>query len=134
MAPGPALRAPRRGRPLHKELSSACPTGAPLLLLTLTTMSRCVGDPGAVALWRVLASEDTPWPRTDELVSMWLLRLLVRFGCCGRTDVARTVSTGRSPLGRYALGLLVLALTMALGRWWDSLLSWGRVLEEFAGH
>ena len=126
LAPGPGVRRAARRRP----------TGAPPPLphpITISTTAWLIL--GAVALaGAFLASQHTPWLRIDDRASTWVLRLLAGIRTPWLTDVANGINGAGSGWGATALGLSVVALTMAFRRWRHLLVFLGSVLFlEIAG-
>ena len=112
------------------------PTGAPPPLphpITISTTAWLIL--GAVALaGAFLASQHTPWLRIDDRASTWVLRLLAGIRTPWLTDVANGINGAGSGWGATALGLSVVALTMAFRRWRHLLVFLGSVLFlEIAG-
>jgi hypothetical protein len=127
VAPGPAVRPAARQRR---------PTGAPPPLphpLNITTTAWLIL--GAVVLaGAFLAAQHTPWLRVDDRASTWVLRLLAGIRTPWLTDVANGINGAGSGWGATALGLSVVALTMAFRRWRHLLVFLGSVLFlELAG-
>jgi hypothetical protein len=127
LPPGPAVRKDRRKRR---------PTGAPPPLphpITISTTAWLIL--GAVALaGAFLASQHTPWLRIDDRASTWVLRLLAGIRTPWLTDVANGINGAGSGWGATALGLSVVALTIAFRRWRHLLVFLGSVLFlEIAG-
>jgi hypothetical protein len=110
LPPGPAVRKTRRQRR---------PTGAPPPLphpITISTTAWLIL--GAVVLaGAFLASQHTPWLRIDDRASTWVLSLLAGIRAPWLTDVANGINVTGSGWGATALGLSVVALTMASRRW-----------------
>ena len=106
------------------------PTGAPPPLphpVSVTTTAWLIL--AAVALGGAfLASEHTPWLRIDDRASTWVLRLLAGIRTPWLTDVANGINWAGSVWGATALGLSVVALTMAFRRWRHLLVFLGSVL------
>ena len=90
---------------------------------------------GAVALaGAFLASQHTPWLRIDDRANTWVLRLLAGIRTPWLTGVANGINRAGSGWGATALGLSVVALTMAFRRWRHLLVFLGSVLFlEIAG-
>ena len=127
LPPGPAV---------HKDRRQRRPTGAPPPLphpITISTTAWLIL--GAVALaGAFLASQHTPWLRIDDRASTWVLRLLAGIRTPWLTDVANGINGVGSGWGATALGLSVVALTMAFRRWRHLLVFLGSVLFlEIAG-
>ena len=127
LPPGPAV---------HKDRRKRRPTGAPPPLphpFTISTTAWLIL--GAVALaGAFLASQHTPWLRIDDRASTWVLRLLAGIRTPWLTDVANGINGAGSGWGATALGLSVVALTMAFRRWRHLLVFLGSVLFlEIAG-
>ena len=127
LPPGPAVNKDRRQRR---------PTGAPPPLphpITISTTAWLIL--GAVALaGAFLATQHTPWLRIDDRASTWVLRLLAGIRTPWLTDVANGINEAGSGWGATALGLSVVALTMAFRRWRHLLVFLGSVLFlEIAG-
>ena len=127
LPPGPAVQKDRRQRR---------PTGAPPPLphpLAITTTAWLIL--GAVVLaGAFLAAQHTPWLRVDDRASTWVLRLLAGIRTPWLTDVANGINGAGSGWGATALGLSVVALTMAFRRWRHLLVFLGSVLFlELAG-
>src|ERR1700745_186418 len=81
-----------------------------------------------------LAAEHTPWLRVDDRFSTWVLGWLAGMRTPWLTDVASGINVAGSGWGATALGLSVVALTMAFRRWRHLLVFFGCVLFlEFAG-
>ena len=125
--PGPAVRKARR----HRR-----PTGAPPPLphpFAVSTAAWLVL--GAVVLaGAFLASQHTPWLRVDDRFSTWVLRWLAGMRTPWLTDVASGINAAGSGWGATALGLSVVALTMAFRRWRHLLVFLGSLLFlEFVG-
>ena len=108
--PGAAVRKARRQRR---------PTGAPPPLphpVPITTTAWLVL--GAVVLaGAFLAAQHTPWLGVDDRASTRVLRLLAGMRTPWLTDVANGINGAGSGWGVTALGLSVVALTMAFRRW-----------------
>ena len=131
---GPASLPP--GPAVHKDRRQRRPTGAPPPLphpVTISTTAWLIL--GAVALaGAFLASQHTPWLRIDDRASTWVLRLLAGMRTPWLTDVANGINGAGSGWGATALGLSVVALTMAFRRWRHLLVFLGSVLFlEIAG-
>ena len=131
---GPASLPP--GPAVHKDRRQRRPTGAPPPLphpITISTTAWLIL--GAVALaGAFLASQHTPWLRIDDRASTWVLRLLAGIRTPWLTDVANGINGAGSGWGATALGLSVVALTMAFRRWRHLLVFLGSVLFlEIAG-
>ena len=131
---GPASLPP--GPAVHKDRRKRRPTGAPPPLphpITISTTAWLIL--GAVALaGAFLASQHTPWLRIDDRASTWVLRLLAGIRTPWLTDVANGINGAGSGWGATALGLSVVALTMAFRRWRHLLVFLGSVLFlEIAG-
>ena len=125
--PGPAV---------HKERRQRRPTGAPPPLphpFAVSTAAWLVL--GAVVIaGAFLASQHTPWLRLDDRFSTWVLRWLAGMRTPWLTDVANGINGAGSGWGATALGLSVVALTMAFRRWRHLLVFLGSVLFlEIAG-
>jgi hypothetical protein len=125
--PGPAIRKGRRQRR---------PTGAPPPLphpFAVSTAAWLVLG-AAVIAGAFLASQHTPWLRVDDRVSTAVLRSLAGTRTAWLTDVASGINAAGSGWGATALGLSVVALTMAFRRWRHLLVFFGSVLFlEIAG-
>ena len=125
--PGPAVRKARRQRR---------PTGAPPPLphpFAVSTAAWLVLG-AAVIAGAFLASQHTPWLRVDDRFSTWVLRWLAGMRTPWLTDVASGINAAGSGWGATALGLSVVALTMAFRRWRHLLVFFGSVLFlEIAG-
>ena len=125
--PGPAVRKARRQRR---------PTGAPPPLphpFAVSTAAWLVLG-AAVIAGAFLASQHTPWLRVDDRFSTWVLRWLAGMRTAWLTDVASGINAAGSGWGATALGLSVVALTMAFRRWRHLLVFFGSVLFlEFFG-
>jgi tRNA A-37 threonylcarbamoyl transferase component Bud32 len=110
LQPGPVVRKGRRQRR---------PTGAPPPLphpITISTTAWLVL--GALVLaGAFLASQHTPWLRIDDQASTSTLRLLAGIRTPWLNDVASGINVAGSGWGATALGLSVVALTMAFRRW-----------------
>ena len=131
---GPASLPP--GPAVHKDRRKRRPTGAPPPLphpFAVSTAAWLIL--GAVALaGAFLASQRTPWLRIDDRASTWVLRLLAGIRTPWLTDVANGINGAGSGWGATALGLSVVALTMAFRRWRHLLVFLGSVLFlEIAG-
>jgi tRNA A-37 threonylcarbamoyl transferase component Bud32/membrane-associated phospholipid phosphatase len=131
---GPASLPP--GPAVHKDRRQRRPTGAPPPLphpITISTTAWLIL--GAVALaGAFLASQHTPWLRIDDRASTWVLRLLAGIRTPWLTDAANGINGAGSGWGATALGLSVVALTMAFRRWRHLLVFLGSVLFlEIAG-
>jgi len=131
---GPASLPP--GPAVHKDRRKRRPTGAPPPLphpITISTTAWLIL--GAVALaGAFLASQHTPWLRIDDRASTWVLRLLAGIRTPWLTDVANGINGAGSGWGATALGLSVVALTIAFRRWRHLLVFLGSVLFlEIAG-
>ena len=127
LRPGPAVGKARR----HRR-----PTGAPPPLphpFAVSTAAWLVL--GAVVIaGAFLASQHTPWLRLDDRVSTWVLRWLAGMRTPWLTDVASGINAAGSGWGTTAVGLSVVALTMAFRRWRHLLVFLGSLLFlEFAG-
>ncbi|HYV81428.1 MAG TPA: hypothetical protein VE979_25195, partial [Streptosporangiaceae bacterium] len=125
--PGPAVRKARRQRR---------PTGAPPPLphpFAVSTAAWLVL--GAVVIaGAFLAAKHTPWLRVDDRFSTWVLGWLAGMRTPWLTDVASGINVAGSGWGATALGLSVVALTMAFRRWRHLLVFFGCVLFlEFFG-
>ena len=125
--PGAAVRKARR----HRR-----PTGAPPPLphpFAVSTAAWLVL--GAVVIaGAFLASQHTPWLRVDDRFSTWVLGWLAGMRTPWLTDVANGINVAGSGWGATALGLSVVALTMAFRRWRHLLVFLGSLLFlEFAG-
>ena len=120
LRPGPAVRKARRQRR---------PTGAPPPLphpITLSTTAWLVL--GAVVLaGAFLAAQHTPWLRIDDRASTSVLRQLAGIRTPWLTDVANGINEAGSGWGVTALGLSLVALTMAFRRWRHLLVFLGSV-------
>ncbi|HXR21730.1 MAG TPA: hypothetical protein VN786_04155, partial [Acidimicrobiales bacterium] len=127
LSPGPAvLPTARRRRP----------TGAPPPLPRAFSFSTTAWlILGAVALaGAFLASQHAPWLRIDDRANTWVLRLLAGIRTPWLTGVANGINRAGSGWGATALGLSVVALTMAFRRWRHLLVFLGSVLFlEIAG-
>ena len=125
--PGPAARKARRQRR---------PTGAPPPLphpVTITTTAWLVLV-AIVLAGAFLAAQHTPWLRIDDRFSTWVLRWLAGMRTPWLTDVASGINVAGSGWGATALGLSLVALTMAFRRWRHLLVFLGSVLFlEFFG-
>ena len=125
--PGPAVRKTRRQRR---------PTGAPPPLphpVTITTTAWLLLV-GVVLAGAFLAAQHTPWLRIDDQASTWLLRSLAGMRTPWLTDVANGINVAGSGWGATALGLSLVALTMAFRRWRHLLVFFGSLLFlEFFG-
>ena len=125
--PGPAVRKARRQRR---------PTGAPPPLphpFAVSTAAWLVLG-AAVIAGAFLASQHTPWLRVDDRFSTWVLGWLAGMRTPWLTDVASGINAAGSGWGATALGLSVIALTMAFRRWRHLLVFFGSVLFlEIAG-
>jgi hypothetical protein len=125
--PGPAAHTGRRQRR---------PTGAPPPLphpVTITTTAWLVLV-AIVLAGAFLAAQHTPWLRIDDQASTWVLRQLAGIRTPWLTDVASGINVAGSGWGATALGLSLVALTMAFRRWRHLLVFLGSVLFlEFFG-
>ena len=125
--PGPAAHTGRRQRR---------PTGAPPPLphpVTITTTAWLVLVAMALA-GAFLAAQHTPWLRIDDQASTWVLRQLAGIRTPWLTDVASGINAAGSGWGATALGLSLVALTIAFRRWRHLLVFLGSVLFlEFFG-
>ena len=125
--PGPAVRTGRRQRR---------PTGAPPPLphpVTITTTAWLVLV-AMVLAGAFLAAQHTPWLRIDDRASTWMLRQLAGIRTPWLTDVANGINVAGSGWGATALGLSLVALTMAFRRWRHLLVFLGSLLFlEFVG-
>ncbi len=125
---GPASLPP--GPAVHKDRRQRRPTGAPPPLphpITISTTAWLIL--GAVALaGAFLATQHTPWLRIDDRASTWVLRLLAGIRTPWLTDVTNGINGAGSGWGATALGLSVVALTMAFRRWRHLLVFLGAVL------
>ena len=125
--PGPAAHTGRRQRR---------PTGAPPPLphpVTITTTAWLVLV-AIVLAGAFLAAQHTPWLRIDDRASTWVLRQLAGIRTPWLTDVASGINVAGSGWGATALGLSLVALTMAFRRWRHLLVFLGSVLFlEFFG-
>ena len=125
--PGPAAHTGRRQRR---------PTGAPPPLphpVTITTTAWLVLV-AMVLAGAFLAAQHTPWLRIDDRASTWVLRQLAGIRTPWLTDVASGINVAGSGWGATALGLSLVALTMAFRRWRHLLVFLGSVLFlEFFG-
>ena len=130
MAAGNGLASLPPGPAVHKDRRQRRPTGAPPPLphpITVSTTAWLIL--GAVALaGAFLASQHTPWLRIDDRASTWVLRLLAGIRTPWLTDVANGINGAGSGWGATALGLSVVALTMAFRRWRHLLVFLGSVL------
>ena len=125
--PGLAVRTGRRQRR---------PTGAPPPLphpVTITTTAWLVLV-AMVLAGAFLAAQHTPWLRIDDQASTWVLRQLAGIRTPWLTDVASGINVAGSGWGATALGLSLVALTMAFRRWRHLLVFLGSLLFlEFVG-
>jgi tRNA A-37 threonylcarbamoyl transferase component Bud32 len=125
--PGPAAHTGRRQRR---------PTGAPPPLphpVTITTTAWLVLV-AVVLAGAFLAAQHTPWLRIDDQASTWVLRSLAGIRTPWLTDVASGINVAGSGWGATALGLSLVALTMAFRRWRHLLVFLGSLLFlEIAG-
>ena len=109
-SPGPAGRRPARRRR---------PTGAPPPLphpVSATTTAWLVLAVTVLA-GAILVSVRTPSLRLDDQVNAAVLRLLARARTPWLTSIARGISAAGTGWGATAVGLSVVALTMAFRRW-----------------
>jgi membrane-associated phospholipid phosphatase len=125
--PDPAVHPGRRQRR---------PTGAPPPLphpVTITTTAWLLLV-AMVLAGAFLAAQHTPWLRIDDRASTWMLRQLAQARTPWLTDVANGINVAGSGWGATALGLSVVALTMAFRRWRHLLVFLGSLLFlEFVG-
>ncbi len=127
-SPGPAVRRPARRRR---------PTGAPPPLphpVSVTTRAWLILAV-AVLAGAILVSVRAPSLRLDDQVNAAVLRLFARARTPWLTSIARGISVAGSGWGATAVGLSVVALTMAFRRW-QHLLIFGCSLAflELAGY
>ncbi len=127
-SPGPAVRRPERRRR---------PTGAPPPLphpVSVTTTAWLILAV-AVLAGAILVSVRAPSLRLDDQVNAAVLRLFARARTPWLTSIARGISVAGSGWGATAVGLSVVALTMAFRRW-QHLLIFGCSLAflELAGY
>jgi len=109
-SPGPAVRRPARRRR---------PTGAPPPLphpVSVTTTAWLILAV-AVLAGAILVSVRAPSLRLDDQVNAAVLRLFARARTPWLTGIARGISVAGSGWGATAVGLSVVALTMAFRRW-----------------
>ena len=119
--PGPAVPKGRRQRR---------PTGAPPPLphpVTLTTTAWLILL-AMILAGAFLASQHTPWLRIDDRASTSVLRSLAGIRTPWLTDAAKGIDVAGSGWGATALGLSVVALTMAFRRWRHLLVFLGSLL------
>ena len=136
VAAGNGQASSRPGPAVHKERRQRRPTGAPPPLphpFAVSTAAWLVLG-AAVIAGAFLASQHTPWLRVDDRFSTWVLRWLAGMRTAWLTDVANGINAAGSGWGATALGLSVVALTMAFRRWRHLLVFFGSVLFlEFVG-
>jgi hypothetical protein len=81
-----------------------------------------------------VATQHTPWLRVDDRAGTWVLRQLAGIRTPWLTDVARGINVAGSGWGASALGLSVVALTLAFRRWRHLLVFvGGLVVLNYAG-
>ena len=125
-----------RGVAVRKARRHRRPTGAPPPLphpFAVSTAAWLVL--GAVVLaGAFLASQHTPWLRVDDRFSTWVLGWLAGMRTPWLTGAASGINQAGSGWGATALGLSVVALTIAFRRWRHLLVFLGGLLFlEFAG-
>ena len=110
LPPGPAVRrAPRHRRPT----GAPPPLPHPVSVTTRAWLALAV----AVLAGAILVSVRAPSLRVDDQVNAAVLRLFARARTPWLTGIARGISVAGSGWGATAVGLSVMALTMAFRRW-----------------
>src|SRR6201995_951200 len=133
---GPRCRRARPAPPPPRPPRQPRPTGAPPPLphpFAVSTAAWLVLG-AAVIAGAFLASQHTPWLRVDDQFSTWVLGWLAGVRTAWPADLANGVNPAGVGWGATALGLSVVALTMAFRRWRHLLVFFGSVLFlEIAG-
>ncbi len=114
---GPATRSP--GSAVYKLRRQRRPTGAPPPLPRPTFVSTTAWLVLVVVTLAgaILLALYTPWLRVDDRVNTGALRLLADIRTPWLTDVANGIKVAGTSWGVTAVGLTVVALTMAFRRW-----------------
>jgi hypothetical protein len=118
------------GAALGKERRRRRPTGAPPPLphpVTITTTAWLILA-AVVLAGAFLAWQHTPWLRVEDQASTWVLTQLAGIRTPWLTDVANGINVAGSGWGASALGLSLVALTMAFRRWRHLLVFMGSLL------
>ena len=119
VSPLDGTAAPSPGRAVRRPARRRRPTGAPPPLphpVSVTTTAWLVLAV-AVLAGAILVSVRAPSLRVDDQVNAAVLRLFARARTPWLTDVANGISAAGTGWGATAVGLSVVALTMAFRRW-----------------